>query len=87
MVLGDGHKVRFAVTQDVWQGLSRVATSATLSVSVPESLTSVQWNTVQPRSVDEAPVHEACEGAVPQEVVWRVCGACHFTHFALVRFG
>jgi hypothetical protein len=36
--------------------------------------------------MDKAPVREACEVAIPQEVVWRICGNGGFKYFALVWF-
>jgi hypothetical protein len=36
--------------------------------------------------MDKAPVREACEITIPQEVVWRICGTGDFIYFALVWF-
>jgi len=36
--------------------------------------------------MDKAPVREACEVAIPQEVVWQICGTVDIIYFALVSF-
>jgi hypothetical protein len=36
--------------------------------------------------MDKTPVREACKDAIPQEVVWWICGTGDFIYFALVWF-
>ena len=72
--------------QDMRQCLVGLTTLAAPLVPAKKSLVPVEWHTVQTGSMDEAPIREASEVTIPQEVVRRVCGAGDLIHFALIWF-
>jgi hypothetical protein len=81
---GYRRKVGLTMAQDTRQCLVGITTPAALLAPATKSLAPVGWYTVQTGSVDEAPVREASEVTIPQEVVGRICGASDPIHFALV---